>query len=417
METDAKIKENSDKGQESQNIWQDEYKKATRYYVSLFNKCDNVFFARIDQANAGYQIQQKPVLKNIIWHYANPIAWMFIHPSFGSVLMCLLVIISVTFWFLEWPIIAYAASIYNNSNILNFSHPIPSTTIIPFILVLLFLPAGYIKIIYFWSNKYFPILLKIFYSCFIIVVIFVIPNLLLRGITVDKNVFFHTFWFQNKTSCILLIAFIIPSIIFTMLSILDLCTFLVEKMRLFLPTFRLLIDSVSTNGMDEIIQSVITTNNEEWKIQDLSLAELSTIKELAKSNLESSEKKTTPWLLLLAILGVFSGANFFTGLINPIEATISSWVHPEIYIETSFMGIISFLINSILFMVLYMSLLLFLIIVFGLIKNIFIQSQIIDLCITSKYALPETIYKHTQIKSREPNLVRRIILAILNQED
>lgn len=410
METNE-IKMNiTDNNKEFPKVWQEEYLKISQYYVSLVAKCDSVFFQRTVQTNAGYQIDTEPIWKKFIWHYANPVAWLFIHPSFGSSFMFIFGMVSVMFWLLEWPFVICIANLSNNSNFFTSTNPFSITTIFSLFFTLFFLPAGYIKIKYFFSNMYFPILLKISYCIFVAIVIFIIPELLLLGNKIAINTAFHPFWIQNWTSRILLIVFFIPSVVFIMLSILDFCTFLVEKTRLFLPTFRLLVNTVSTNGMNEVVHSVINTNEKTWRVQDLSLSELSTIEELAKSNLESSEKKTIPWLLLLAVLGIFSGSNLNNNINQALETIINSWFHPELYISVSFIGIIYFLTNSILFIILLISLALFFVIISDLFKNIFIQSQIIDLCIASKYAVREVADKiQPKLKSEEGVASRRLI--------
>lgn len=68
----------------------------------------------------------------------------------------------------------------------------------------------------------------------------------------------------------------------------------------------------------QLINLDIIQDGRKWRITELSVNELKSIKELAKQNLTFTEMKSTPFLWILAFIGIFTTSNLFSDFVNNI---------------------------------------------------------------------------------------------------
>lgn len=158
----------------------------------------------------------------------------------------------------------------------------------------------------------------------------------------------------------------------------------------------------------KIISETVIGSMNQWKLLDLSSAELTSIREMAKDNLEATEKRLVPTFWFLTILGLIANTKYF-------EKWVDGWV-------TYFSGIHFVLVKSNSSFTLPSEVLIIFILVFGIVytiavlvvsiyikmfRNIPIQSALIDACTVSLFA----------VEQKEKKLGQRNIPEIISEKN
>ena len=101
----------------------------------------------------------------------------------------------------------------------------------------------------------------------------------------------------------LLCFMIIPAILFIVFNLLFFGKFIIELIINLFNSFVYSHQPVSYKLLRQVTTSSIQSKISSWHLSDLSVAEIKTLKELATNNLEATEKKTLPVVILIGIFG------------------------------------------------------------------------------------------------------------------
>jgi len=157
--------------------------------------------------------------------------------------------------------------------------------------------------------------------------------------------------------------------------------------------FTAIIQTPTTDeSIEKLLHSEITdakANNQNWQLLDLSKNEITYLRLWSESNLNSSEKRTIPAIVVAALIGLFLSID---GIRNFLTApfTITAISGPQSWLSNLLLiAVFSFIVIFSRTMV-------------AIFKNIAIQSLIVETCLIAEYAVGED--KDSQIEKNESPL-------------
>lgn len=242
------------------------------------------------------------------------------------------------------------------------------------------------------DNRY-SVLAKIALS-FILVVLCLIQSVSLftirniRVIPLDRLVKVGFFVGAGFTPWFIIIVYILVSVVWSYI-ILVRYTEVIQK-------------PLTEQAIRQLLEVDIPENNDgKWKILDLRKDEITYLRKWAETNLDNSEKRTIPTLVLSTLLGFFISTSFFREMIlnlfkqegsrNNLQAFITAMLLPLI---VYFFSVFSRTLVS-------------------LFKNIAIQSLIVETCIVAEYAIVKDADSKLQLQQPRPKNVVEVILGFL----
>jgi hypothetical protein len=173
---------------------------------------------------------------------------------------------------------------------------------------------------------------------------------------------------------------------------------------------------------------ILQEENTHWRLKDLNISQLRTIKEWAITNRDGTDKRLLPSAIFFALLGILSNTEAFQNILE----TFYIWIR-RIILPGTAEGLKSEEISN--FVVQYFVVIIVLGILFGFItsllslfRNLVAQSLIIEACILTEYTIKESqsvsiprrkgflawltraLFFYSQVGFAEPNL---LLLRIL----
>ena len=175
----------------------------------------------------------------------------------------------------------------------------------------------------------------------------------------------------------------IPLVIFISFNLLYLGKFFIELMVNTFNSFAISHAAIPQNTIRKALTASVKSINHEWQISDLETVKISAIKELAINNLEATEKKTVPVVIILASIGLLTALPFFQQFLEKtIQVLLNQIV--EVFVPgkgsaVSFAQYASTLAIVILTVIIFNTYL-------NLFRNLIVQGLLIQICTIAEYA-------------------------------
>ncbi len=205
-----------------------------------------------------------------------------------------------------------------------------------------------------------------------------------------------------------------PLVIFISFNLLYLGKFFIELMVNTFNSFAISHAAIPQNTIRKALTTSVKSISQEWQISDLETVKISAIKELAINNLEATEKKTIPVVIILASIGLLTALPFFQQLFEKtIQVLLNHIV--EVFIPgkssvISFAQYTSTLAVVILAVIIFSTYL-------NLFRNLIVQGLLIQICTIAEYAkkTSEVAISETKgFKENQDNFFSLILSKIIS---
>jgi len=197
-----------------------------------------------------------------------------------------------------------------------------------------------------------------------------------------------------------LLIIIIPAILLVCYSLLYFAKFLLE---LFVNSFNAFVHAhqpVSYQILREVITASVRSDKASWHLAELNINEINTLKELAKNNLEATEKKTIPTIILIAVVGFLATLPGFQEFLGHLIAEVVNRVL-EVLVVTR--NAPNMTLGRIIFDLAIMLLISFIFAAYLLLfQNLLVQGIIIQVCTIAEGAHKQTEHLILQDKKEKP---------------
>jgi len=187
---------------------------------------------------------------------------------------------------------------------------------------------------------------------------------------------------------------LIPSVLYVVYNFLYYGKFFVELIANALNGFVYAHQPVSFQILRKLVTNPIKSENTNWHLSERSQNEISTFKELAVSNLDATEKKTIPTVILIGVFGFLATLPAFQQFFaNAIQESLS-WI-----LEVLTGNVISITFGRMVFgFAAVILIILTLAANIALVQNLFVQGIIVQACTIAEYTQKQTVLMTSQKK-------------------
>jgi hypothetical protein len=189
--------------------------------------------------------------------------------------------------------------------------------------------------------------------------------------------------YNNPIFSFAIIFLIIPSILLSSFLLLFLSKLVLEIIFNILRSLFRAHQSLSIFVLRALSTEYVGSEDSRWKLSDLRTNEIQTLRELSKTNLEATEKKTIPAIILLTLLGFLATT---TPVFGNVIGNSFQWIfnHMTLFVPS---GIITFnTIGNMLVNFIVTSLFLYIVLAYlVLFRNLIIQGIVVQACIIAEF--------------------------------
>jgi hypothetical protein len=201
----------------------------------------------------------------------------------------------------------------------------------------------------------------------------------------------------------LVLLILIPAILFLNFNLLYFGKFFVELALTVFNSFITAHEPVSFRVLRELITVPIPSAGADWYVSELNREEIHTLKELAKNNLEATDKKTIPTIIIVAVIGFLATLPVFQQLLSSIfQAMVNSLLEMLLVFASPIAADLT-IGRLLLGLTILMALLVFFIAYFVLFQNLLVQGIIVQACTIADYAKQQTLDEISQAKKEKTN--------------
>lgn len=183
----------------------------------------------------------------------------------------------------------------------------------------------------------------------------------------------------NWDKALIAVVFLIPSVTFYYMNIIDLVVWLLWLMPQILRTIGYFYDPFPKELLERLaLKEIMGAEDKSWRLTNLSRTELETLKKLAMTNREGTDKRLVPTVIILGILQIV-GWGWFARLLGPFLTATLRYI-----VSNSLPSPIQIIVGIMIGFVLILAFVL-LSSFARLFSNLVAQSMIIEVCVVIEY--------------------------------
>ncbi len=346
-------------------------------------------------------------IKRFLYNYSNPFEWLVRSSGLFSFFYLLLYFSIIILWLLVGTNILLLEINNIPYKLFDTSQPLSIEKLFPILVLglgMLFTPSPYIYWANFIARKRYRLAVRITFTA-IIIALSLFYVLWIRFDYCFSSFSSPLLTTQLTRIVIIIIFTIIPGLVSGLLLAFDICATLIEKSKSLL---RYLVTYHTSPLFTKFIIELQRTpiSSPPWKMTDLSCFELSNLKMIAQTNLDSIEKRITPTLVVFALIGLVINIQPFIQFINNLVSFSGGWWLIATSNKYSLMMFLEFFASFIILFTATAFVFLMCKLLSNMFNDIFAQSIIIEACIASEYE--KAISQQNSNQEKHSNFLKRI---------